>query len=179
MPKVTFRIWRGDRENGNFGLIAWGISTHAWWKASYGDDNARQMLGALAVFAALAHAAQDIPEPLRAPVPGPQTDAPYAPTAILPGGIVMPLYQKHGSDGFFLAREFGGLWLRLSAALRRLRIDRIAQWLDEVSLLRKARRGSVRPALDETTVRGNAYTTTPLLAHDNGRLKTEDHDLLL
>ncbi|MHC4376533.1 MAG: hypothetical protein ACYS26_08050 [Planctomycetota bacterium] len=42
---------RGDRENGNFGLIAWGISTHAWWKASYGDDNARQMLGALAVAA--------------------------------------------------------------------------------------------------------------------------------
>ena len=53
------------------------------------------MLGALAVFAALAHAAQDIPEPLRAPVPGPQTDAPYAPTAILPGGIVMPLYPPN------------------------------------------------------------------------------------
>ncbi|HEY1947300.1 MAG TPA: alpha/beta hydrolase fold domain-containing protein [Bryobacteraceae bacterium] len=33
-----------------------------------------------------------LPAPLRVPAPGPQTDAPYAPTAILPGGIVIPLY---------------------------------------------------------------------------------------
>jgi acetyl esterase/lipase len=32
------------------------------------------------------------PAPLAVPAPGPATDAPYAPTAILPGGIVMPLY---------------------------------------------------------------------------------------
>jgi acetyl esterase/lipase len=33
-----------------------------------------------------------LPTPLSVPAPGPQTDAPYAPTAILPGGIVIPLY---------------------------------------------------------------------------------------
>jgi acetyl esterase/lipase len=32
------------------------------------------------------------PAPLAVPAPGPATDAPYAPTAILPGGIVMPLF---------------------------------------------------------------------------------------
>ncbi len=42
---------RGDPDNGNFGLIAWGVSTNAWWKASYGDDNARQILGTIAVAA--------------------------------------------------------------------------------------------------------------------------------
>ena len=32
------------------------------------------------------------PAPQRVPVPGPATDQPYAPQAILPGGIVVPLY---------------------------------------------------------------------------------------
>src|ERR1700759_3605726 len=32
------------------------------------------------------------PAPQAVPAPGPATDAPYAPTTILPGGIVMPLY---------------------------------------------------------------------------------------
>jgi acetyl esterase/lipase len=33
------------------------------------------------------------PVPLAVPKPGPATDAPYAPTAILAGGVVMPIYQ--------------------------------------------------------------------------------------
>jgi dienelactone hydrolase len=33
-----------------------------------------------------------IPEPLSVPKPGPTNDAPYAPQAILPGGIVVPIY---------------------------------------------------------------------------------------
>src|SRR5438270_3612988 len=32
------------------------------------------------------------PAPLALPKPGPQTSAPYAPTAILPGGVVIPIY---------------------------------------------------------------------------------------
>jgi hypothetical protein len=36
--------------------------------------------------------------------------------------ILMPLYQKLGDDGFFLAREFKRVWLNLSAVLRRLRV---------------------------------------------------------
>jgi succinylglutamate desuccinylase len=38
------------------------------------------------------------------------------------GLILMPLYQKLGDDGFFLAREFKRFWLNLSAVLRRLRV---------------------------------------------------------
>jgi hypothetical protein len=33
-----------------------------------------------------------LPAAQSVPAPGPVTDGPYAPTAILPGGIVMPLY---------------------------------------------------------------------------------------
>ncbi len=33
-----------------------------------------------------------LPAPLSVPQPGPTNDAPYAPQAILPGGIVIPLY---------------------------------------------------------------------------------------
>ncbi len=33
-----------------------------------------------------------LPAPLSVPAPGPKTDAPYAPQAILPGGVVVPLY---------------------------------------------------------------------------------------
>ncbi|WP_236974159.1 hypothetical protein [Membranihabitans maritimus] len=37
----------GDPRHGAYGLIPWGISNQAWFKASYGDDNARFLLGAL------------------------------------------------------------------------------------------------------------------------------------
>jgi endo-1,4-beta-xylanase len=36
--------------------------------------------------------AQEPPAPLSIPKPGTATDAPYAPQAILPGGVVVPLY---------------------------------------------------------------------------------------
>jgi endo-1,4-beta-xylanase len=36
--------------------------------------------------------------PARPPAPGPVTDGPYAPQAILPGGIVVPLYAPGSSD---------------------------------------------------------------------------------
>jgi len=39
---------RGDPTNGNYGLIAWGITNPAWYVANYGDDNARVMLSTLA-----------------------------------------------------------------------------------------------------------------------------------
>ena len=43
-------------------------------------------------------------------------------TARESGLILMPLYQKLGDDGFFLAREVKRFWLKLSAVLRRLRV---------------------------------------------------------
>lgn len=42
---------RGDPNSSAYGLIAWGITTPAWYRANYGDDAARTMLGALAVSA--------------------------------------------------------------------------------------------------------------------------------
>ncbi|NQT41399.1 MAG: discoidin domain-containing protein [Planctomycetes bacterium] len=42
---------RGDPRHGAYGLIAWGITTPDWYKANYGDDNARQMMGTLATAA--------------------------------------------------------------------------------------------------------------------------------
>jgi hypothetical protein len=38
------------------------------------------------------------------------------------GLILMPLYQRLGDDGFFVAREVKRFWLTLSALLRRLRL---------------------------------------------------------
>jgi len=37
----------GDENHGAYGLIPWGISNYAWYKASYGDDNARFLMSAL------------------------------------------------------------------------------------------------------------------------------------
>ncbi len=52
------------------------------------------------------------------------------------GFLLMPLYQKLGDDGFFVARPVRGFWLALSAALRTLRAGRIAHWLPGVSRLK-------------------------------------------
>ena len=37
----------GDPNHGAYGLIPWGISNYDWYKASYGDDNARFLLAAM------------------------------------------------------------------------------------------------------------------------------------
>jgi acetyl esterase/lipase len=36
-----------------------------------------------------------LPAPQRVPAPAPKTDAPYAPQAVLPGGVVIPLYPSN------------------------------------------------------------------------------------
>ncbi|WP_127138099.1 hypothetical protein [Flagellimonas oceanensis] len=41
---------KGEYDNPNhgaYGLVPWGISSYAWYKANYGDDNARLFLGAV------------------------------------------------------------------------------------------------------------------------------------
>jgi hypothetical protein len=43
--------------------------------------------------------------------------------------ILMPLYQEQGKDGFFIVREFRPFWLRVSAVMRRMNLDRIVHWL--------------------------------------------------
>jgi succinylglutamate desuccinylase len=51
------------------------------------------------------------------------------------GFLLMPLYQKLGNDGFFVAQRVWGFWLALSEVLRYLRAARIAHWLPGVSRL--------------------------------------------
>lgn len=40
------------------------------------------------------------------------------------GCLLMPLYQEQGEDGFFVARRVRPMWLKLSEALRRLKLER-------------------------------------------------------
>ena len=50
-------------------------------------------------------------------------------SALESGRILLPLYQGLGSDGFFVTREVRGFWLKLSTALRRLRLGSILPYL--------------------------------------------------
>jgi len=44
---------RGDPKHGAYGLVAWGITSPAFYTANYGDDNARLLLGTAATAALL------------------------------------------------------------------------------------------------------------------------------
>jgi succinylglutamate desuccinylase len=50
------------------------------------------------------------------------------------GVIMMPLYQKLGEDGFFIARQVRKFWLWLSWLLRKARVPALVHWLPGVSL---------------------------------------------
>ncbi len=52
--------------------------------------------------------------------------------AIKNGKIFMPLYQDQGSDGFFIIRSIPKFFLKLSAVLRKTRIDKILALLPGV-----------------------------------------------
>ena len=43
--------------------------------------------------------------------------------------LLLPLYQKEGEDGFFLATAVRPFWIQLSAWIRPLRLDRLLHWL--------------------------------------------------
>ncbi|MHC4848485.1 MAG: succinylglutamate desuccinylase/aspartoacylase family protein [Planctomycetota bacterium] len=59
------------------------------------------------------------------------------------GMLLMPLYQELGSDGFFVVRPVKPFWLRVSRALRRLRLHVLLPLLPGVSKDRD-RRGTLR-----------------------------------
>lgn len=44
---------RADRQHPAYGLMSWGVTSFAWERATYGDDNARALLGMLAASVAL------------------------------------------------------------------------------------------------------------------------------
>lgn len=49
------------------------------------------------------------------------------------GRLLMPLYQEQGDDGFFVVRPVAPAWLKISALLRRLRLERTLHLLPGVS----------------------------------------------
>jgi len=49
------------------------------------------------------------------------------------GRLLMPLYQEQGDDGFFVVRPVAPAWLKISAILRRLRLERAVHLLPGVS----------------------------------------------
>ncbi len=53
------------------------------------------------------------------------------------GRILMPLYQGLGEDGFFIARDLGNARLQLSAALRKLEVERLLPLLPGVEVDRE------------------------------------------
>jgi predicted deacylase len=53
-------------------------------------------------------------------------------TARESGRILLPLYQSQGSDGFFVVREIGPRWLRVSALMRRTRMEQVLRLLPGV-----------------------------------------------
>lgn len=53
-------------------------------------------------------------------------------TAPMDGLLLMPRYQGLGSDGFFITQPVRRGWLGVSAALRRLGVDRALTWLPGV-----------------------------------------------
>lgn len=64
---------------------------------------------------------QVVAQDLRGPVRAPEN-----------GLMLMPRYQGQGEDGYFLARPVARFWLRASAVLRHLRIDRLTPLLPGV-----------------------------------------------
>jgi len=49
------------------------------------------------------------------------------------GRVFMPLYQSQGNDGFFAVRKISPVFLRISAALRRVHADRLLTWLPGIN----------------------------------------------
>lgn len=83
------------------------------------------------------------------------------------GGILMPLYQRQGDDGFFVISKFSPFWLSLSAILRRLRIDALLPILPGVHRDR-ARSGTLR--IDQRVARFYALEIFHLLGYRKKRI---------
>ena len=90
------------------------------------------------------------------------------------GGILMPLYQRQGDDGFFVIRRFSTFWLTVSAALRKLRMDAALPLLPGVHRDRE-RPGTLR--IDRHVARFYALQIFHLLGYRKKRI--EDDQLVV
>jgi succinylglutamate desuccinylase len=74
-------------------------------------------------------------------------------SAPVSGRMLMPRYQGQGDDGYFLVRDVRGLWLSVSAVIRRLRLDRLIPLIPGVR---------VHPEQPDRLVIGSARSRGPL-----------------
>ena len=86
------------------------------------------------------------------------------------GGILMPLYQRQGDDGFFVISKFSPFWLSLSAVLRRLRMDSLLPLLPGVHR-DPERRGTLR--IDQRVARYYALEIFHLLGYRKKRIEAD------
>lgn len=98
---------------------------------------------------------QELARDVRGPVRAPEE-----------GRIFLPLYQELGDDGFFVVRSVRPLWLRVSAALRRLRVDALAPLLPGV---RRSRRRVDTLIVDRRIARWYVVEIFHLLGYRRGR----------
>jgi len=90
------------------------------------------------------------------------------------GLLLMPRYQRQGRDGFFLGRSVSPLWLSLSAALRRLHLERLLGLLPGV---RVETRGGHALAVDRRVARFFAAELFHLLGYR--RREERGHELVV
>jgi succinylglutamate desuccinylase len=93
----------------------------------------------------------------------------------LDGFLLMPLYQKQGDDGFFVASRVRPVWLALSAALRYFRAGRIAHWLPGVSRTK----GEARARALEVDLRIARWYSLEILHLLGYRKRSRDVDRLI
>ncbi len=88
------------------------------------------------------------------------------------GYLIMPLYQRQGEEGFFIAKPVWRVWLHLSRVLRSARVDRIVHWLPGV------RKDPTQPGLYRVNRRIARWFAMEIL-HLLGFRKLRDGDELL
>jgi succinylglutamate desuccinylase len=86
------------------------------------------------------------------------------------GLMLMPRYQKQGEDGYFLARPVSRFWLRVSALLRHLRVDRLAPLLPGV---RREGREIDRLLVDAGVARFQVRNVFHLLGYRHERARSD------
>ncbi|NQU22710.1 MAG: hypothetical protein HQ567_15645 [Candidatus Nealsonbacteria bacterium] len=103
---------RGDPNHGAYGLIAWGITTPAWYTANYGDDNARLLMGSWATAALTGEDRWDEPM-MRCLLANLRTTGQLG---FRGGRIDVPALGKQGWEPFF-RREIVNPWPHYEAYL--------------------------------------------------------------
>ena len=86
----------------------------------------------------------------------------------------MPLYQSQGADGFFVIQPIRMLWLKISATVRRLHLERVIHWLPGVE---RHKEETTRFRIDRRVARWYALELFHLLGFR--REQITEHELMM